>query len=96
MQLTHFTLFFEWEKIALDSLDCILFWVRAVRLANENWVPTLIHVTDQSRFSIYFVLSVVNLIVIMDKFFMSIEMKTLFKVEVLLRFYQSSEIRMVI
>ena len=68
MQLTHFTLFFEWEKIALGSSDCILFWVRAVRLANENWVPTLIPATDQSRFSIYFVLSIVNLIVIMDDY----------------------------
>ena len=68
MQLTHFILFFEWEKIALDSLDCILFWVRAVRLANENWVHTVIPATDQYRFSIYFVLSMVNLIVIMDDY----------------------------
>ena len=68
MQLTHFTLFFEWEKIALDSLDCILFWVRAVRLANENWVHTVIPATDQYRFSIYLVLSMVNVIVVMDDY----------------------------
>ena len=66
MQLTHFT--FEWEKIALGRLDCILFWVKAVRLANKNWVPTLIPATDQYRFSIYFVLSMVNLIVIIDDY----------------------------
>ena len=68
MQLTHFTLFFQWEKIALDSLDCILFWVRAVRLTNENWVRAVIPATDQSRFSICFVLSMVNLIVITDNY----------------------------